>query len=332
MLDSLVDPEEALPPEVAAWLDRAAATPPGPESPDDSFSYSAWMASLGRQEPMAEATAGVASGKIWQQPTRAALTPTRPFRASQPPHPTAAHTPVRRYTNTHHQTCAAASSAASSSAASPERAASFASAKSDDAAPPICPMEPTAPTANPPTSAQLVLDEMEESRRALTLERERSRVLTQELSSVSRQLEYASAALVREREQCEKLNASLGEARAAEQAVRAELRDELAKTRRDGHTLRHQYQREEDLLAQMAAMQRQRDAAISQVRDLRVEAQVMEKRLREQEVMNEQARLTLAFVSLPCVWLLSPSLVTHPIFCRTPFRLPPHPPLITAPC
>ena len=58
----------------------------------------------------------------------------------------------------------------------------------------------------------------------------------------------------------------------------------------------------------------------------------MEKRLRAQEVMNEQARAhTLAFVSLPCAWLLAPSLVT--ISCHTPHLLshpisPPPPPPI----
>ena len=127
-----------------------------------------------------------------------------------------------------------------------------------------------------------------------------------EAASLHRQLEFASAELSRVQAAKEKLETEASETRATEQAQRLELREESARSSRDGAVIRSLQQREASLLAQVSGLLQERDAATTAAEAHRAEAESLrggyaeqqrllaEERRQMQRLVRENAELRVA--------------------------------------
>ena len=114
--------------------------------------------------------------------------------------------------------------------------------------------------------------ELELAQTDLEAERAARRAQALEISSLTRQLEFASAELSRVRSAHAKLQDEIGSARATEEAQRAELREGSARGSRDGAVIRSLQQREATLLSQLTGALHERDAATSAAQSHQSEA------------------------------------------------------------
>ena len=144
---------------------------------------------------------------------------------------------------------------------------------------------------DPPAATHVELvAELRVAQADLSAEQEARRAQALEVASLRRQLEYASHELNQLRSSYARLESEAGDARAAEESQRVELREGAARGSRDGAVIRSLQQREAALLAQVTAVLQERDAATAAAQAHRADAEAVRKSYDELQRAQQDER------------------------------------------
>lgn len=124
----------------------------------------------------------------------------------------------------------------------------------------------------------------------LAEERGQVRTLKLEVASITRQLEFATVELSRVNAAHTQLLSEVGDARAAEQAQRHELREEATRAKRDGAMLRGLHQREVELLGHVSAAQLAKETSVANQERALEEAHALRAAMADMQLAQQNER------------------------------------------